>query len=73
MVNDLLQSVRHLIGANIEGFARHEVDIKRSFDEPDETVEFGGVTEQLISLGGLTLSRSVQPLGWDWHTTSSRS
>jgi class 3 adenylate cyclase len=44
------------------------VEIKRSFDEPDETVEFGGVTEQLISLGGLTLSRSVQPVGWDWHT-----
>jgi class 3 adenylate cyclase len=44
------------------------VKIKRSFDEPDETVEFGGVTEQLVSLGGLTISRSVQPVGWDWHT-----
>lgn len=44
------------------------VGIKRSFDEPDETVEFGGVLEQLISLGGLTVSRSVQPVGWDWHT-----
>jgi len=43
------------------------VEIKRSFDEPDETVEFGGVTQQLISLGGLTLSRSVQPVGWDWQ------
>ena len=44
------------------------MEIKRSFDEPDETVEFGGVIEQLISLGGLTVSRSVQPVGWDWHT-----
>jgi hypothetical protein len=44
------------------------VKIKRSFDEPDESVEFGGVTEQLISLRGLTVSRSVQPVGWDWHT-----
>jgi class 3 adenylate cyclase len=44
------------------------MDIKRSFDEPDESVKFGGVTEQLISLGGLTVSRSVQPVGWDWHT-----
>ena len=43
------------------------MEIKRSFDEPDETVEFGGVTEQLVSLGGLTISRSVQPVGWDWH------
>ena len=42
--------------------------VKRSFDDPDETVEFGGVTEQLISIGGLTVARSVQPVGWDWHT-----
>ena len=44
------------------------MEIKRSFDEPDETVEFGGATEQLVSLGGLTVSRSVQPVGWDWQT-----
>jgi class 3 adenylate cyclase len=44
------------------------VTIKRRFDEPDETVEFGGVIEQMISVGGLTLSRSVQPVGWDWNT-----
>jgi class 3 adenylate cyclase len=43
------------------------INIKRSFDDPDEVVEFGGVTEQLISIGGLTVSRSVQPVGWDWH------
>lgn len=44
------------------------MEIKRSFDEPDETVEFGGVIQQVISLGGLTLSRSIVPVGWDWHT-----
>ena len=38
----------------------------RSFDAPDEVVEFGGVTEELISIGGLTVSRSVQPAGWRW-------
>jgi class 3 adenylate cyclase len=39
----------------------------RSFDAPDETVEFGGVLEQLITIGGLTVSRSVQPQGWRWR------
>ena len=41
------------------------MDLERSWDEPDETVEFGGVTEQLISIGGLTVARSVQPPGCD--------
>ena len=40
----------------------------RNFGEPDEVVEFGGATEQLISIGGLTVSRSVQPAGWRWRT-----
>jgi class 3 adenylate cyclase len=39
----------------------------RRWDEPDETVRFGGVTEQLISIGGLTVSRSIQPAGWRWR------
>jgi class 3 adenylate cyclase len=39
----------------------------RSFDAPDETVEFGGIIEQLITIGGLTVSRSVQPKGWRWR------
>ena len=42
-------------------------DLIRNWGEPDETVEFGGVTEQLISIGGLTVSRSVQPAGWSWR------
>jgi class 3 adenylate cyclase len=40
----------------------------RNFGEPDEVVEFGGATEQLISIGGLTVSRTVQPVGWRWRT-----
>ncbi|HEY7667675.1 MAG TPA: adenylate/guanylate cyclase domain-containing protein [Actinomycetota bacterium] len=43
------------------------MDLIRRWDEPDETVRFGGVTEQLISIGGLTVSRSVQPAGWHWR------
>ena len=38
----------------------------RSFDEPDEVIEFGGVAEQLVSIGGLTVARGVQPPGWRW-------
>ena len=44
------------------------MDLKRSWGEPDETVEFGGVTEQRITIGGLTVVRSVQPPGWDWRS-----
>jgi len=43
------------------------VDEGRSFDAPDEVIEFGGVIEQLITIGGLTVSRSVQPQGWRWR------
>lgn len=43
------------------------MDLIRRWDEPDETVTFGGVTEQMISIGGLTVSRSVQPAGWHWR------
>ena len=43
------------------------MNLIRHWDEPDETVNFGGVLEQLISIGGLTVSRSVQPAGWHWR------
>jgi class 3 adenylate cyclase len=39
----------------------------RNFDAPDETVRFGGVTEDLVSIGGITIARSVQPVGWRWR------
>jgi class 3 adenylate cyclase len=42
------------------------VDAKRSFETPDEVVEFGGITEELVSIGGLTVARTVQPAGWRW-------
>jgi len=39
----------------------------RHWEEPDESIAFGGVTEELISMGGLTVSRSIQPPGWHWR------
>jgi len=44
------------------------MDHVRRWTESDEVVEFGGVTEQLISIGGLTVARSVQPPGWHWRS-----
>jgi len=41
-------------------------ELNRNFDAPDEIVELGGCTEELITIGGLTLSRSTQPVGWRW-------
>jgi len=43
------------------------MDLIRRFDEPDETLVFGGVTEQLITIGGVTVTRGVQPPGWSWR------
>jgi hypothetical protein len=40
--------------------------ISRNFDQPDEVVELAGATEELITMGGLTLSRSTQSVGWRW-------
>ena len=40
----------------------------RRWEEPDETIAFGGTTLDLISIGGLTVSRDTQPPGWDWRT-----
>ena len=42
------------------------MDGARSIDAPDETVEMGGIVEHLVNIGGLTVSRSVQPPGWRW-------
>jgi hypothetical protein len=43
------------------------VDAARRSDEPDERIEFGGVIVELLTLGGLTVSRSIQPAGWRWR------
>jgi len=42
------------------------VDLSRSFDDPDEIVEVGGTREEIVTIGGLTVSRNTTPPGWRW-------
>lgn len=41
-------------------------DRSKKFDEPDETVEFPGIVEQIVDMGDLTVARIVQQPGWRW-------
>jgi hypothetical protein len=38
----------------------------KSFDKPDETIEFPGLIEQMVEIGDLTVARIVQQPGWRW-------
>lgn len=38
----------------------------KKLDEPDETVEFPGIVEQIVDIGDLTVARIVQQPGWRW-------
>ena len=40
----------------------------RNFDDPDETIRFPGIVEDLVEIGGMTVSRTVQDPGWRWST-----
>ena len=42
------------------------MDLSRSFDDPDEIVEVGGTREEIVTIGGLTVSRNTTPPGWRW-------
>jgi hypothetical protein len=42
------------------------VVLSRTFDDPDEIVEFGGTREEIVTIGGLTVSRNTTPPGWRW-------
>jgi class 3 adenylate cyclase len=42
------------------------VDLSRTFEDPDEIVEFGGSREEIVTIGGLTVSRNTTPPGWRW-------
>ena len=40
----------------------------KNFANPDETISFPGITEDLIEIAGMTVARSVQDPGWRWST-----
>ena len=42
--------------------------LRKSFDRPDEVVEFPGVSANLVELGDLTVGRMVNEPGWRWST-----
>ena len=44
------------------------MNIPKSFAEPDESIRFPGITEDLVEIGGMTVARAVQEPGWRWST-----
>lgn len=40
----------------------------KNLGEPEETVRFPGISEDLIEIGGMTVGRTVQEPGWRWST-----
>jgi class 3 adenylate cyclase len=42
--------------------------LSKSLDDPDEVVEFPGVTAQLVDLGDFTVGRMINEPGWRWST-----
>jgi class 3 adenylate cyclase len=40
--------------------------LSKSFDEPDEVVEFPFITSQIVELGDLTVGRFISQPGWRW-------
>jgi len=40
----------------------------KSLRTPDETIQFDGITEELVDVGDLTVGRTVHEPGWRWST-----
>jgi hypothetical protein len=40
----------------------------KSFDRPDETIEFPNVVSRLVELGDITVGQIVTAPGWRWST-----
>jgi hypothetical protein len=38
----------------------------KSFESPDETIEFPGIREEIVDLGDASVARVVQEPGWRW-------
>jgi class 3 adenylate cyclase len=46
---------------------------KKNLRDPDESVRFEGVAEDIVEIGGFTIARTVQDPGWRWSRTDPRS
>jgi class 3 adenylate cyclase len=42
------------------------VTVPRNFDDPDETIRFPGIVEDLVEIAGMTVARTIQDPGWRW-------
>jgi len=43
-------------------------DVPKNLGNPDETISFPGITEDLVEIAGMTVARTVQAPGWRWST-----
>jgi class 3 adenylate cyclase len=41
----------------------------KNLADPDETLRFPGISEALVEIAGMTVSRTVQEPGWRWSTS----
>jgi class 3 adenylate cyclase len=46
---------------------------RKNLREPDESIRFEGVAEDIVEIGGFTIARTVQDPGWRWSSTDPRS
>jgi len=46
---------------------------RKSFREPDESIEFEGIVEEIVEIAGFTVGRIVQPPGWRWSQNDPRA
>ena len=46
---------------------------RKNLREPDESIRFEGVSEDIVEIGGFTIARTVQDPGWRWSSTDPRS
>jgi class 3 adenylate cyclase len=46
---------------------------RKSFHEPDESIRFEGIAEEIVEIAGFTVSRTVQQPGWRWSLNDPRA
>jgi len=46
---------------------------KKNLRDPDESIRFEGLSEDIVEIGGFTIARTVQDPGWRWSSTDPRS